>query len=44
MSIAAAYNSLVGTPDEGARMSNRIVNTTADYNLIFVQPPERRRY
>jgi hypothetical protein len=26
MSIAAAYSSLVGAPNEGARMSNRIVN------------------
>lgn len=38
MSIAAVYNSLVGAPEEGARMSNRIVNTRPDYNLIFVQP------
>ena len=36
MSMAAAYNSVVGAPDEGARMSNRIVNTRADYNPILV--------
>ena len=36
MSMAAAYSSLVGAPNEGARMSKRIVNTGADYNLIFV--------
>ena len=34
MSIAAAYNSFVGAPDEGARISNRMVNTRTDYNPI----------
>ena len=36
MSIAPAYKSLVGAPNEGARMSNRIVNTRTDYNPILV--------
>ena len=36
MSIAAAYKSLVGAPNEGARMSNRIVNTRTDYNPILI--------
>src|SRR4051812_43481410 len=36
MSIAAAYNSFVGAPDEGARISNRMVNTRTDYNPILI--------
>jgi hypothetical protein len=36
MSIAAAYNSLVGAPDDGARISNRMVNTRAHYNPTLI--------